>query len=119
MEYGYLILKATGEIEVIESDDYEFTLDELRSGADCHTIQIVGSQVVKDLLLCIDDNGKILGKEVNMFGTALYVLGYDVIVGDVVLGTRRCPDADAEPDIYKLPIEECHELKRALLLTRT
>lgn len=119
MEYGYLILKATGEIEVLESDDYEFTLEELRSGSDCDTIQIVGSQVVRDLLLCIDDNGKILGKEVNVCGSVLYAPGYDVIVGDVVVGTRRCPDVDAEPDIYKLPLEECHEFKSALLLART
>lgn len=114
-KWGYLIIKATGEIEVVESDTYEFTLDELYKGANCDTIQIVNCrQISMDLLMCIDDNGKIHRKPVNHVCTYMYEPLYDVIVGDAVIGTRLCPDPYAEPDIYKMPYSMCLELKKNL-----
>lgn len=115
MEWGYLILKTNGSIEIVESDTYEFTLDELYRGADCDTIQIVQCQSYdRDLLMCIDDNGKIHGKPHNVIASFMYAPFYDFIVGDAVIGTRFCIDPYAEPDIYKMPLDECKALKEAL-----
>lgn len=114
MKWGYLILKASGAIEVVESDDCEFTLDELYLGANCDTIQIVSMRYDKDLLMCIDDNGKILRKNVNLVASMMYAPGLDFIVGDAVIGTRNCIDPYAEPDIYKMPLDECLALKEKL-----
>lgn len=112
MEWGYLILKTDGSIELVESDTYEFTLDELYKGATCDTIQIVPCiSVDRDLLMCIDDNGKVNHRPINMIATMLYAPGQDFIVGDAVIGTRMCPDPYAEPDIYKMPLWMCKSLK--------
>lgn len=115
MEWGYLILKANGNIDLVESDTYEFTLDELYKGADCDTIQIVTCQAYdRNLLLCIDDNGKINRKPPNLIASVMYAPRYDFIVGDAIIGTRFCIDPYAEPDIYKLPLDECKALKEKL-----
>lgn len=114
-KWGYLVIRTDRSIEVVESDTYEFSLDELYKGADCGTIQIISCQAVdRDLLMCIDDNGKIQRKPINEIATILYSPGYDFIVGDAVIGTRMCPDPYAEPDIYKMSLEACVALKEAL-----
>lgn len=118
-EYGYLIIKTDRSIEIVESDTYEFDLEELYQGSSCRTIQIISCQAVdRDLLMCIDDNGKIDKKPINEIATALYAPGYDFIVGDAVIGTRLCPDPYAEPDIYKMPLDMCKALKSILTVDR-
>lgn len=113
LEWGYIVIKDSGEVVVVESDTYEFTLDELYKGATCDTIQIIPCYAVdRDLLMCIDDNGKVNHRPINMVATMLYAPGQDFIVGDAVIGTRQCPDPYAEPDIYKMPLEMCRRLAK-------
>ena len=118
-EYGYLIIKADRSIEIVENDTYEFSLEELRKGADCSTIQIIPCYAFdRELLMCIDDNGKIDRKPINEIATSLYVPERDFIVGNAVIGTRLCPDPNAEPDIYKIPLDMCEVLKSILTVDR-
>ena len=111
--FAYLIIRNDG-IELVPSESHEFTLEELYAGADCDCIQIVRSCCDPDLLLCIDDNGKILQKYINPLGTLLYYPEYDFIVGDVIVGTSVSPYPDDEPDIYKMEYEQALALKRTL-----
>lgn len=99
--YNSIVLKTDGTVKVFARDDYQFTLEELYELTSCDTIQILRSSV-PGLLLCIDDNGKILDKPINPLGTVLYAPQYDYIVGDVLIGTDFSPNPNDEPDIYAL-----------------
>ena len=121
-EYGYIRITEYG-LQLIGSDTRDFTLDELQKQADCDTISIVGcSHSVVDttpvlrseLLMCIDDNGKLTGKYLNPLGSLLYGNPRDCIVGDVVLGWTD-PLDDVEPDIYKLPYKTALSLYSTLM----
>lgn len=111
--FAYLIIRGN-DIELVPSDTHEFTLEELYAGCSCDTIQIVRSGCDPHLLMCIDDNGKILQKYINPLGTMLYYPEFDFIVGDVVLGTSVSPYPDDEPDIYKMEYEQALVLKNLL-----
>lgn len=99
--YKAIVLKTDGTVKVFPRDDYQFTLQELYELTSCDTIQIIRSSV-PGLLLCIDDNGKMLDKPLNPLGTVLYAPEYDYIVGDVLIGTDFSPNPNDEPDIYAL-----------------
>ena len=111
--YKSVILKADGSIQTVDKEDYKFTLHELYEQADCDTIQIIRANV-PGVLMCIDDNGKILGKKLNPLATVLYAPEYDCIVGDVVLGTEFSPNPNDEPDIYALDSDVAADLVRRL-----
>lgn len=118
-KYGYLILRTDRSIELVESDTYEFDLEELYQGADCRTIQIISCHAVdRELLMCIDDNGKIDQKPINEIATLMYAPQHDFIVGSAVIGTRLCPDPYADPDIYKMPLDMAEALKTILTVDR-
>lgn len=111
--YKSVILKTDGSIQTIDKEDYNFSLDELYKQADCDTIQIIRANI-PGLLMCLDDNGKILGKELNPLATLLYAPEYDCIVGDVVLGTDFSPNPNDEPDIYALDSDVAADLVEKL-----
>ena len=120
-DYGYIKI-TTDEITLVEADTLEFTLDELQREASCDTINIVrcGHAVIptapvmrSELLMCIDDNGKIVGKDINYVASLLYGNPMDCIVGDVVLGWTD-PLDDVEPDIYKMPYTLAEKLYATL-----
>lgn len=118
-EYGYLIIKTDRSIEIVESDTYEFTLEELYKGAKCDTIQIIPCHAVdRELLMCIDDVGKMVQKPINEIASLMYAPSHDFIVGDAIIGTRLCPDPNAEPDIYKMPLDMAKALKSILTVDR-
>lgn len=111
--FAYLIIREN-DIELVPSETHEFTLEELYAGCSCDTIQIVRSGCDPDLLMCLDDNGKILRKYINPLATLLYYPEYDYIVGDVIVGTSVSPYPDDEPDIYKMEYEQALALKNLL-----
>lgn len=120
-EYGYIKI-TNDEITLVEADNLEFTLDELQREASCDTINIVrcGHSVIptapvmrSELLMCIDDNGKLVGKDINYVASLLYGNPMDCIVGDVVLGWTD-PLDDVEPDIYKMPYTLAEKLYATL-----
>lgn len=102
-KYGYIVLKANGDIELHDSDQVDFTLEELQKAVGGY-IQIVRGCITQ-MLLVIDDEGKLKNKPVNPLATMLYAPGIDCIVGDVVIGTSFNADPYAEPDVYKFPWE--------------
>lgn len=121
-DYGFIVIKPD-DIQLVECDSSEFTLEQLQSNADCDTISIVRcgwAQIPSipvtrsDLLMCIDDNGKIYHKPVNVLATLLYGNPADFIVGDAVLGWTN-PLEDVEPDIYPIPMRLCSKLYETLI----
>lgn len=117
-EYAIIKLLADekGTVQLIGLDDYHLTLDNLYEWTSCDTIQIVRADTVKDmphLLMCLDDNGKLLQKPVNLIATLLYgQYPRDFIVGDVTLGTSWTSNPNDEPDIYAMPYDEAKRLNQ-------
>lgn len=112
--YGYLVIKTNGYVGVVESSDYRFTLQELYNAVGCNTIDLVRTRTWMMHYMCVDDNGKMLGKAVNPLATWLYGVENQFIVGDVVFGADEYFHVGAEPDIYKMPLENCYEWKELL-----
>lgn len=83
-ENWYIKIKISGDIDFVQCDD----LDDYYREIDCDTVQMVTphDSKRKDLVMILDDNGKLVGKDVNMIASGLYALDYDLIVGDVLIG---------------------------------
>lgn len=98
----YIKISTNGKVEKIDISP-EAWLDGAYKALECDTIQIVRcSPSHGGMLLVIDDNGKIEGKELNALATILY--GHfpeDYIVGDVIIGWQGY--RDGEPDVVELP----------------
>lgn len=109
--YGYLVIKTSGYVGIVESEDYKFTLQELYNAVGCNSIELV--RVPYTFYMCVDDNGKMLGKPVNPLATWLYGVENQFIVGDVVFAMDEYLHGE-EPDIYKMPLENCVEWKELL-----
>lgn len=122
-DYGFIVIHANNDIVLIETDKSDFTLEQLQTHADCDTISIVrcgwaqiptAPVMRSDLLMVIDDNGKIFHKPINKLATLLYGNPADFIVGDAVLGWTN-PLEDVEPDIYPMPMTLCNKLYATLI----
>lgn len=100
-KYGYIVLRSNGDMELHQSKQAEFELEELQEAVGGH-IQIVQGRV-SEMLMVIDDEGKLKGKPINRRATILYAPEYDFIVGDAIIGTSYNEDPYAEPDVYKMP----------------
>lgn len=117
-EYAVVTISTDDTVHIIGHHDYHLTLDNLYEYSKCDTIQIVRFDTFKsnpDLLMCIDDMGKLLNKPVNLMGTLLYgQYPRDFIVGDVCIGTSWTPNPYDEPDMYAMPYEQAEELANFL-----
>ena len=115
--FGYLIIRPNHDIELVESEDEEFTLEEFHEKIDCEFIEnvrICNPEVAdprERLFMVIDEEGKLTGKNANFIASILYGAFDDVIMGTVVLGVLK---EYPHPDIYKLPLERARKLKEGL-----
>lgn len=81
------IFKADGGSDVIEGDSKNL-LQALYDGIGCYTIETVRvhpSFILDNLLLVLDEEGKLVHKPMNLIGTVLYNNRHDFIVGDVAI----------------------------------
>lgn len=113
-KYEVLRINSDDTIQSIEFDDYNIDLLFLQQIGS--TIQIVRSGFFRDILICCDDNGKVLHKPFNRLATFLYgQYPADFIVGDIFVGSSFVPDHnDLEPDMYALTSSRSAELKKIL-----
>lgn len=103
-KYAYLKIDTESNVQLITSEEREFTLDEFYKGINCDTISIVPVQKIPNMLMVLDDNGKVFHRDINCLATLLYgQLPHDFIVGDVIIGIR---DDYPEADVYKMPYAE-------------
>lgn len=113
-EYGLVVITANDDVQLIGLDDYHLTLADLYKYSDCDTIQILQVRTIPSmpyLLMCIDDNGKIVHKPINRIGTVLYgAYPRDFIVGDLVLGTSFSENPNDEPDIFAMSYQKAVEM---------
>lgn len=123
--FGYLIIRPNHEIELVESEDSEFSLKEFHEKIDCdyiENVRICNPEIVnpleglivnplEGLFMVIDEEGKLTGKEVNFLASVLYGSPNDVIMGNVVIGVLK---EYPHPDVYKLPLERAKKLKEDL-----
>ena len=116
MKYAYIKITPNGEIKLVKKETHYFSLDELHKEVECNTIQIVKPQdtAFRDLLMVIDDDGKLKGRPVNMLGTLIYNNPLDFLVGNVIIGTSFSENITDEPDVFAMPIEIAEKLKKLL-----
>lgn len=114
MNFKLIKLTTSNEIVVIDRNDQYVALNDLYAFCGCDTIQIVRTGIHPQWLMCLDDNGKILNKDVNILASILYDNPYDFIVGDVVVGTRYSPNPNDEPDLFCMSNDDAAEIVNAL-----
>lgn len=118
-EYAVIVIKTDDTVQLIGLDDYHLNLQQLYAWTCCDTIQIVrlASLLYNPYaLMCIDDNGKVLNKPLNLLATLLYgQYPNDFIVGDVVIGTSWTDNKFDEPDIYALKYDEALKIYKMLI----
>lgn len=75
-------------IEMIETEK-QLSVDEMHNLIQCDSpLQMVRAGLPDvDIILVLDDCGKLFHKPVNTYATMIYNNPYDFIVGDVLLGT--------------------------------
>lgn len=113
-KYAWLVVKQNGSIGIVEQDEIELRLEDLRKAVHGH-IEIVAAQYLcmrnPFLRLVVDDNGLYKNYGVNALASAYYG---QTIVGDVAVVTIWNPDPTACPDIYALTYPEAVRLQAAL-----
>lgn len=115
-KYGVICVSPSCDVKLVGLDDYKLTLEQLYEYSVCDCIQIVRCATNDGMALVIDDNGKVLGKEINLVGTVLYgAYPNDVIVGDVMIGTLNSPNPYDEPDVYAFPYEEAIKVYSSII----
>lgn len=109
-KYGYLILRTNGKVDVVKSDEVEFSYDEMLHNISADMIDIVSCG--DNLRLIVDDCGLLFHRSFNKHASGLYGR---VIVGDAILCTNKRIDVEEyEPDVYKMPLSLCYFLKGKL-----
>ena len=100
----YILLKTDNTFEVVQIERENF-LDDVYRMLDCSFIEIC-NPFLENIRFCIDDSGKLTGKEVNLLATILYNVNkrlefFDEIVGNVLIGIDDI-DENEEHDFFGL-----------------
>lgn len=116
-DYAYLVLTVRRELKLIETDSPKFSLDNFYRAIPCDSIEIVRPvglprytvssdfrPYLSDLLMVIDEEGKLVDKPLNVLASLMYAYPQDVIVGDVVIGWTN-PLEIVESDVYPFPYD--------------
>jgi hypothetical protein len=118
IDYAILTIDTNGTITPIDLDTRTLDLKRLQTlvGGFIEVVHPVpfGGPIFDDVVMIVDDEGKLKDKPVNVLASALYN-GYDPIVGDVVL---CCIDTRPVPDIYALPSATAQPLFKFLNTVR-
>lgn len=101
----YILLRTDNTFEVVEIV-YDKFLQAAYQYLDCTFIEIVNPGI-GNLRLCIDDAGKLTGKDINILATIIYNVHYDKlvdpIVGNVLIGADEIVNEYGEHDFVGLP----------------
>lgn len=111
--YGVVVVDTENQVQLIGLDDYHITLDQLYNWVDCDTISLIHTcrDFSDTVLMCIDDNGKLLHKPINNIGTILYgAWPDDFIVGNVAFFSSIGQSEYDEPDAYAMPYNDAIEM---------
>ena len=100
----YILIRTDNIFEVVEIEQDNF-LNEAHRLLDCSFIDIV-TPGLNNIRFCIDDAGKLTGKDLNLFATILYNVAekklFDVIVGNVLVGVDKVVNELGEHDFVGL-----------------
>lgn len=106
MKYKLICISTDAKVTTREYDAPSVPLEDLQECVGGY-IEIVSPTFLEPvepfLLMVLDEDGKYKKKPINDLASLLYCNPFDVIVGDVVIGTRFNEDPTAEPDIYAMP----------------
>lgn len=106
---------------MVETDAESFELDIFHKEIQCDMIEIVRvkdptGKIEGQLLMIIDESGKLKGKRINLKASLLYGSIYDHIVGTALI----CKEGfvDGEPDCIPLTKEEATDLLNVMEVIR-
>lgn len=82
-----LLIKVTGKSSsVTPKNGTNFTLEELYKLIGCDMIEVVYPLYDSNIIIVIDEEGKLKGKDINYAATIMWGgAGYDALVGDVIV----------------------------------
>ena len=104
----YILIRTDNTFEIVEIDKYNF-LNEAHRLLDCSFIEIANPGL-NNIRFCIDDAGKLTGKELNTLATVIYNLVekkfFDTIVGNVLVGVDEEVNEYGEHDFVGLSDNE-------------
>ena len=84
MNNKFLLITTKNEHRIISIPDHDF-LPALKEIIGCEYVETC--PVTSDIIMIIDEEGKIAGKDVNYIASVLYPGFNDLIVGDVILAS--------------------------------
>lgn len=126
--YAVIQIKAEEQGQSVKKITLEspyLTLQQLYKWTGCECIEIVRSDhklfediinPFEDILIVLDDNGKIDHRPFNDLGTTLYgQFPYDFLVGDLVLTTSARPMLSDDPDAYAMTEEQADKVMKVLI----
>lgn len=85
-----LFIGVDGKLEFIQPKNRtDFSLEELYDKLNCNLVEVVYPYIHNELILIIDEEGKLTDKKPNLIATAIFENGdphaCDYIVGDAIL----------------------------------
>lgn len=83
-----LLIRTDNTVDVVKPENgKDFKAVELYRLIECDTFEVVYPQGANSegLIMVIDEEGKLVGKRLNLMATAIFGVGYDVIVGNALL----------------------------------
>ena len=100
----YILIRTDNTFEIVEIDKNNF-LNEAYRLLDCSFIEIANPGL-NNIRFCIDDAGKLTGKELNFLATVIYNFVdkkfFDTIVGNVLVGVDEEVNELGEHDFVGL-----------------
>lgn len=100
----YILIRTDNTFEIVEIDKDNF-LNEAHRLLDCSFIDIVNPGK-NNIRFCIDDTGKLTGKELNILATVIYNFVekkyFDTIVGNILVGADEVVNELGEHDFVGL-----------------
>ena len=118
-ELGYAVLITTdGDVDIIEMP---YNYDKYRAALCAAGFENVFMHhpLLQEIVMMVDDEGKLTGKPVNWIASALYANLYDLIVGEaLILSLQRVGEyheLDCIPFSSKAQAEHYRELLQVLL----
>lgn len=119
MKYAYIVIDTDDHVKVVPCEDYHLSLDDLYKATESMCIDIVHTCAQysgSDVLMVVDDIGKMQHKPINLIASWLYCNPNDCIVGNVLIGCSYSPNSNDEPDIFAFPLKDAEKIAKRLVI---
>ncbi len=116
-KYAYIVISEDGKLELVYKDTPNLELKECYEKVNCRTIEVVHPMLEElneeNLILIVDEDGKLKRKTMNIIASMLFNHPMDVIVGKCILCTEICEEEE-DTDLYAMPSTLAEEYYKSL-----